>query len=62
MNGKEQRQTPFANSTPTSPLETEMTIVVSKKEAYHQFGNSVALPVVKALAKQINEQLLKKSK
>jgi DNA (cytosine-5)-methyltransferase 1 len=39
-----------------------MTIVVSKKEAYHQFGNSVALPVVKALARQITEQLLKKSK
>lgn len=36
----------------------EMKIVVSSKEAYHQFGNSVAVPVVKTLAKEINNQLL----
>ena len=36
----------------------EFKIVVSKKEAYHQFGNSVALPVIKRLAKEILEQLL----
>ncbi len=36
----------------------EMHIVVSSKEAYHQFGNSVAVPVVRTLAKEINNQLL----
>ncbi len=35
-------------------------IVVSKKEAYRQFGNSVAIPVIKRLAKEIVEQLLEK--
>ena len=33
-------------------------IVVSKKEAYHQFGNSVAVPVIKRLAQEIVNQLL----
>lgn len=33
-------------------------IVVSKKEAYHQFGNSVAVPLIKRLAQEIVEQLL----
>lgn len=33
-------------------------IVVSKKEAYHQFGNSVAVPVIKRLAQEIVKQLL----
>ena len=51
-----------ANNFNNDEQNPEMTIVVSKKEAYHQFGNSVALPVVKALARQITEQLLKKSK
>lgn len=51
-----------ANNFNNAEENPEMTIIVSKKEAYHQFGNSVALPVVKALAKQITEQLLKKSK
>lgn len=37
----------------------EMKIVVSNKEAYRQFGNSVAVPVVKTIAKEINNQLLK---
>ena len=36
----------------------EFRIVVSKKEAYRQFGNSVAIPVVKAIAKEIVKQLL----
>ncbi len=39
----------------------EFKIVVSKKEAYHQFGNSVAVPVIKRLAKEIVEQLLKQN-
>jgi DNA (cytosine-5)-methyltransferase 1 len=33
-------------------------IVVSKKEAYHQFGNSVAVPVIKRLAYEIVKQIL----
>lgn len=37
----------------------EMKIVVSNKEAYHQFGNSVAVPVVKTIVNEINNQLLK---
>lgn len=36
----------------------EFKIVVPKKEAYHQFGNSVAVPVIKRLAKEIIIQLL----
>lgn len=36
----------------------EFNIVVSKKEAYRQFGNSIALPVVEAIAQQIVKQLL----
>ena len=39
--------------------DPEFRIVVSRKEAYHQFGNSVAIPVIKRLAKEIVEQLLK---
>ena len=35
-----------------------MHIVVSSKEAYHQFGNSVAVPVVRTLATEIYNQLL----
>lgn len=38
----------------------EYKIVVSKKEAYKQFGNSVAIPVVKRLAYEIKKQLLDK--
>ena len=37
----------------------EFKIVVSRKEAYHQFGNSVAIPVIKRISKEIVEQLLK---
>lgn len=36
----------------------EYNIVVSRKEAYRQFGNSVALPVIKRLAQEILIQLL----
>lgn len=38
----------------------EYRIVVPPKEAYHQFGNSVAIPVIKALAAEIKTQLLDK--
>ena len=34
-----------------------MRIVVSNKEAYHQFGNSVAVPVIRTLAKEIKKQI-----
>lgn len=37
----------------------EMKIVVSPKEAYHQFGNSVAVPMMKTVANEINKQLLR---
>lgn len=40
----------------------EYKIVVTKKEAYHQFGNSVAIPVIRALAEEIKKQLLSKVK
>lgn len=40
----------------------EFKIVVPPKEAYHQFGNSVAIPVIKALAIEIKNQLLDKTK
>ena len=36
----------------------EFKIVVSKKEAYRQFGNSVAVPVIKKIAEEIVNQLL----
>lgn len=38
----------------------EFRIVVPPKEAYQQFGNSVAIPVIKALAIEIKNQLLEK--
>lgn len=48
---------------PNTKLKTHeqepYTIVVSKKEAYHQFGNSVAVPVIKRLAQEIVSQLLR---
>lgn len=51
-------------ATPDSNLTTHeqipFTIAVSKKEAYHQFGNSVAVPVIKRLAREIQTQLLNK--
>lgn len=36
----------------------EFKIVVSKKEAYRQFGNSVAIPVIKRLSEEIIKQLM----
>ena len=39
----------------------EFKIVVSNKEAYRQFGNSVAVPVIKRIAQEIVKQLLRKS-
>lgn len=38
----------------------EFRIVVSKREAYKQFGNSVAIPVIKELAREIIVQLFNK--
>lgn len=43
---------------PVISKQQEYTIVVSRKEAYQQFGNSVAVPVIKAIAKEIINQLL----
>lgn len=47
-----------ANNQNYNSSNQEFKIVVSKKEAYHQFGNSVALPVIKALSNEIVKQLL----
>lgn len=41
-----------------NPSNLEYKIVVSKKEAYHQFGNSVAVPVIKRIAHEIINQLM----
>jgi len=50
----------WENDTANKPVEQmPFSIVVSKKEAYQQFGNSVAVPVVKRLALEIVKQLLK---
>lgn len=46
------------NSNLTTHEQIPFRIVVSKKEAYHQFGNSVAVPVIKRMAKEIVKQLL----
>lgn len=51
----------WERSSAEHPDDIEMKIVVSPKEAYHQFGNSVAVPVVKTLASEIKKQLLDKS-
>lgn len=49
----------WENETNNKPVEQmPYTIVVSKKEAYQQFGNSVAVPVVKRIALEIANQLL----
>jgi DNA (cytosine-5)-methyltransferase 1 len=40
------------------PIDTWYKIPVSDNQAYKQFGNSVSVPVVKALAKEILSQLL----
>lgn len=38
----------------------EFKIAVSNTESYKQFGNSVAIPVIKAISKEIYHQILKK--
>lgn len=40
--------------------DSPFNIVVSKNQAYKQFGNSVAVPVVKRIAEEIVKQLLSK--
>lgn len=47
-----------ANNQNYNDSNLEYKIVVSKKEAYHQFGNSVAIPVIKRLAQEIVKQLM----
>ena len=47
-----------ANNQNYSESNSEFRIVVSKKEAFRQFGNSVAIPVIKRLAQEIVKQLL----
>lgn len=49
-----------ANNRNYNDNNLEYKIVVTNKEAYHQFGNSVAIPVIKALAVEIKKQLLSK--
>jgi DNA (cytosine-5)-methyltransferase 1 len=48
----------YADSPLYNSSNIEFKIVVSKKEAYRQFGNSVAVPVIKKLAEEIIKQLL----
>lgn len=56
-----QNDTPETNQLLSSCVHNqEFRIVVTNKEAYHQFGNSVAVPVIKRIAKEIVEQLLNK--
>jgi DNA (cytosine-5)-methyltransferase 1 len=43
----------------TTHEQIPFEIHVSKKEAYRQFGNSVAVPVIKRLAQEIVKQLIK---
>ena len=47
-----------ANNQNYNANNPEFRIVVSKKEAYRQFGNSVAIPVIKRLAEEIVKQLM----
>ena len=49
----------YANSPMYNSSNLEFKIVVSKKEAYRQFGNSVAVPVIKKIAEEIIKQLIK---
>ena len=46
-----------ANNQNYNDSSLEFKIVVSKKESYRQFGNSVAVPVIKRLAAEIIKQL-----
>ena len=47
-----------ANNQNYNECNPEFTIVVSKKEAFRQFGNSVAIPVIKRISQEIIKQLL----
>jgi len=47
-----------ANNLNYNDSNIEFKIVVSRKEAYRQFGNSVAIPVIKRLAEEIVKQLM----
>lgn len=60
--GKGWQHPECANNQNYNDNNPEFKIVVSSKEAYHQFGNSVAIPVIKALAKEIVKQLLSQLK
>lgn len=60
--GKGWQHPECANNQNYNDGNPEFKIVVSNKEAYHQFGNSVAIPVIKALAKEIAKQLLSQLK
>lgn len=60
--GKGWQHPECANNQNYNDGNPEFKIVVSNKEAYHQFGNSVAIPVIKALAKEIVKQLLSQLK
>ena len=60
--GKGRQHPECANNQNYNDNNPEFKIVVSNKEAYHQFGNSVAIPVIKALAKEIVKQLLSQLK
>lgn len=55
-NGWENSQ--ITNNQNYNTSNPEYKIVVSKKEAYHQFGNSVAIPVIKKIAEEIIKQLM----
>ena len=48
-----------ANNDNNNSSNVEFKIVVSNKEAYRQFGNSVAVPVIKRIAQEIVKQLMK---
>lgn len=60
--GKGWQHPECANNQNYNDSNPEFKIVVSNKEAYHQFGNSVAIPVIKVLAKEIVKQLLSQLK
>lgn len=60
--GKGWQHPECANNQNYNDGNPEFKIVVSNKEAYRQFGNSVAIPVIKALAKEIVKQLLSQLK
>lgn len=48
----------YADNKNYNSTNLEFKIVVSKKEAYRQFGNSVAIPVIKKLSEEIVKQLM----